>query len=88
VSIDKMWVIYDGPKDYPDKIVVREHILVPAEPVEVIPGVMLPGEYLPDVLCSLFDYIFEAREHVIREGATCRMPVFANDDPVIAEVWA
>lgn len=67
------YVIYDHPKDFPDKFVVRRWDIGPGS-VTPQPGIFAEADSLDD-----------ARD-AIPAGLT-RMPVFENDDPVIAEVW-
>lgn len=67
------YVIYDHPKDFPDKFVVRKWIIG-------------SGVVTPQVgLFAQADTLEEARD-ALPFGLN-QMPVFENDDPVIAEVW-
>jgi len=68
----KQYVIYEKPKDYPTKFLVREWIIGP--------GTVQAGP----MICAA-DTIEEARAS-LPEGVD-QFPVFENDDPVIAEVW-
>lgn len=68
----KQYVIYKKPKDYPTKFVVRVWIIGP--------GTAQAGP----MICAA-DTIEEAR--VSLPDGVDQMPVFDNDDPVIAEVW-
>jgi len=67
------YVIYDHPKDFPDKFVVRKWIIKKNGILEFDTGVFVA------------DTLEEAREF-IPFGFT-PMPVFQDDDPAIAEVW-
>lgn len=66
------YVIYDKPKDFPTKFVVRLWIIGP--------GTAQAGP----MICTA-NTIEEARQS-LPDGVS-QLPVFANDDPVIAEVW-
>lgn len=82
MSIDKMWVIYDHPKDHPQFFVVREHFFSEdSNPLNV-------GKYVPSDEAQLCHHIEDARQVIVDKGGTCRMPVFEDDDAVIFEVWA
>lgn len=69
----RLWVIYEHPKDYPDKFVVRgwniEH----------------GGVNRPDKSVLLADSLKEARE-LVPQGLF-HLPRFKDDDPVIVETW-
>lgn len=66
------FTIYDHPRDYPDKFVVRAFAI-------------FPGEVLASGECILCDTLEEAREK-IPPGLIC-LPRAEGDDPVIVEVW-
>ena len=66
------YVIYCNPKDYPNKFVVRKW--------EIFPGKVEAG----GVICET-NSIEEARESL--PVGVVEMPVFEDDDAVIAEVW-
>lgn len=69
-----MYVIYDRPRDYPDKIVIRKWIIGP----ELKP--------LPTRFITLHDTVDAAREALapLRLYRQERDPA---DDPVIVDVW-
>ncbi len=68
-----MYTIYDHPKDFPDKFVVRAHI------------VASDGKQYASTDCQLADTLEEARTFVPRDKVrTARHPA---DDPVIVETW-
>jgi len=65
------WVIYDGPKDYPDKWVARRWVISSGE---IVPG--------PAYICATLE---AAREHVPPGFYNLgRQP---QDSPTIKEVW-
>jgi hypothetical protein len=66
------YVIYNNPKDYPGKFVVRQWIIGP--------GTVHSGE-----LICIASTIEEARAKM--PHGVEQLPVFESDDPVIAEVW-
>ena len=66
------WTIYDHPRDYPDHFVVRR-CSITREGLK------------PDPQAHLATSLEDARR-LIPEGLY-RMPRFADDDPVIVEVW-
>lgn len=66
------WTIYKNPRDYPNKFVLRACVIGPRG-VQPVEGV------------CVVDTLDEARARV-PEGLV-RLPRFANDDPVIVEVW-
>jgi hypothetical protein len=66
------YVIYEKPKDYPNKYVVRLWIIG-------------PGTVQAGPLVSTCDTIEQARK-TIPKGLV-QIPAFENDDPVISEVW-
>lgn len=67
------YVIYEHPKDKPDKFVVRKWTIY-------------PGEAIPSAsLYSEADTLEDARSSL--PYGLNKMPVFPDDDPVIAEVW-
>lgn len=68
------WVIYEHPKDAPDKFIVRRWACLP-EPRPCGAGIG-------------FDTLDEAREFIWRAqpGLVC-LPRTPQDDPVIVEVW-
>lgn len=68
----EMWVVYNRPRDYPDRIVVRRWV--------VGPGMMAPT---PDV--TLYDSVEAARAAMPPDRV--RLSRFFEDDPRIAEVW-
>lgn len=69
-----MYTIYEHPKDYPTKFVVRRWMIVDGEQREVAENA-----------CQLADSLVEART-LIPPGyfLTTRAP---EDDPVIVETW-
>lgn len=66
------YVIYEKPKDHPTKFVVRQWIIG-------------PGTAKAGPMISTSDTLEEAQA-TLPEGLT-NIPRFANDDPVIVEVW-
>jgi hypothetical protein len=66
------YVIYNKPKDHPHHYVVREWLIGP--------GTATPGK-----LVGLADNLKNARQ-LVPPGMDL-LPRFANDDPVIEEVW-
>lgn len=68
-----MYVIYDRPRDYPDKIVIRKWIAA-------------PGMEIPTRFITLHDTLEEAREALapLRLYRDERNPAA---DPVVLEVW-
>ena len=67
-----MHVIYNRPRDYPDKVVVRvRHV-----------G---PGFELVSADCTLHATVEEARAS-LPPGLVC-VPRHETDDPVIVEIW-
>jgi hypothetical protein len=68
-----IWVIYQNPRDFPGKWVLRGQTAGPG-------GVITP---LPQ--CVVVDSLDEARTHV-PYGLVC-MTRHPDDDPVIYEVW-
>lgn len=70
-----MWTIYDRPKDYPDKFVVRAWTVYDGNPVPV-PGAKV---YTADTL-------EEARKFV-PAGLVRFAKHPTHDDPVIVETW-
>ena len=73
-----MWVIYDHPRDYPDNFVVRLWEIKPDGFSEMCVKPSLNNFHLVKTLD-------EARQ-LIPVGLHA-IPRFANDDPVIVEVW-
>lgn len=73
MSVLPIYVVYDRPKDHPDKIVVREWDGVTEKPSLIAHG---------------FETIDLAREWIQKTvpGAH-RMPRFPTDDQVVVEVW-
>lgn len=69
----EQFVIYERPRDYPDKFVVRRFRIV-------------PGKIIPDDNVAVFNTLDEAREfipyHLINIGRQ------EKDEPQIVEVWA
>jgi hypothetical protein len=68
-----MWVIYDHPRDYPEKYVVRRHV------------VEYPGTYRPTEDYSLHDTLNDARKAI--PHWTVRLERHPQDDVVILETW-
>ena len=68
----KQYAIYEKPTDHPHHYVVREWLIGP--------GTMTPGK-----LMGLSDTLDGARK-LVPPGMDL-LPRFANDDPVIVEVW-
>jgi len=67
-----VWTIYESPKDFPGKFVVRKHII-------------LPGKTFPTGEYALFDSLEEARD-AIPEGCA-NLGRYAEDEPQIVESW-
>ena len=66
------YVIYDKPKDYPTKFVLRSWVIG-------------PGTVHAGPMICVVDTIEEARGNL--PHGLCQLPLFESDDPVIAEVW-
>jgi hypothetical protein len=66
------WVVYENPRDYPGKFVVRRWLIG-------------PGTITPVAAVEVTDTLDEARA-AVPDGLFCtpRMP---DDDPCIVEVW-
>lgn len=69
----EVWVIYDHPRDYPDKFVLRKQT------------VFGTGEIVPNEKCHTANTLEEVRKF-LPEGL-CRLDRFAADDPAILETW-
>jgi hypothetical protein len=67
-----MWTIYEHPKDYPGKWVMRAHDIA-------------AGSTTPRADCIVADSLDEVRA-VLPPGLT-RLPPHPDDDPVIHETW-
>lgn len=70
-----IWVVFNHPRDYPDKVVVRGQ--------DIVPGSLEPRHH-PE--CRLFDSLEAAREPLERRGLH-RLPRHPSDDPCIVEAW-
>jgi hypothetical protein len=68
------WVIYDHPRDFPDKFVARRHYIVRGDPEP-----RASEEYITA------DSLDEIRQRV-PQGLAC-LARYAEDDPNIVEVW-
>lgn len=68
-----LYVIYDHPTDFPEKIVARMHIV-------------MAGEHRPTTRLKIFDTLDQARIYMTSLGLSClaRDP---SDDPKIVETW-
>lgn len=66
------WIIYDHPKDYPDKFVVRRWDIE-------------DGMTTPNSRCDLAGSLDDARLFI--PPGMVRVPPLSGDDTVIAEVW-
>lgn len=67
------YVVYENPKDFPGKVVVREWIIKQG-------GIIEPGR-----LVCVENTLEDCRKH-IPEGMV-HLPRFCQDDPCIVEVW-
>lgn len=70
-----MWTVYKNPSDYPGKYVVRRSVAGP--------GGTLRHDPFPIVVAETIE---EARLSLPQVGLHC-IPRYAEDDPVIVEVW-
>jgi len=68
------WVVYDRPRDFPNKFVARRHYIVRGDP-----NPRASEEY------AVADSLEEIRQR-LPPGLYC-LPRFADDDPKIVEVW-
>jgi hypothetical protein len=68
-----VWVIYDHPRDYPEKWVVRG---------QTVEG---HGKITPSPDCSLHDSLVEARRAI--PPGLVMLSRDPGDDPVIRETW-
>jgi hypothetical protein len=66
-----LYVIYDHPKDFPTKFIVRRWSVL--------------NEPLPDAGCNAADTLLEARKLIPR--GLVNLGRYPADDPCIAEVW-
>jgi hypothetical protein len=69
-----MYVVYDHPQDFPRSYVVRRFLTASGEP-------------RPDPLPALISGDLELIRQWLRERGLMVVPRFADDDPVILEVW-
>jgi hypothetical protein len=74
---DTLWIytIYDRPRDYPDRVVVR--------PWVVVPGSL---EAVPLKICRTYETVEQAREACRRFGLY-KLDRQPGDDPCIVETW-
>lgn len=73
------WVVYDHPKDHPDKWVLRRWRVLGGSVPEGVERIQADGEAI------LGDSLDDVRKH-IPEGSL-NLGRFPGDDPVIHEVW-
>lgn len=67
-----LYVIYENPKDFPGKFVVRRHAV-------------MAGQSVPDKQGIVCNTLKEARSMV--PSGLVNLHRFPEDDPVIKEVW-
>ena len=72
----EMFVVYENPKDYPGKFVVRRWSVTPFEN-----GVQL----VPDSAAFVGDTLEKVRAAV--PASAIRTPHYPGDDPCIVEIW-
>lgn len=73
----EMWVIYNNPRDYPDKFVVRRRVILDQD------GVIFD---IPDPEPLIVTGNLEEARAAIPED-TCNLGRFDADEPQILEVW-
>lgn len=69
----RMFVVYECPRDYPGRFVVREWLIG-------------PGEMTPVAEPAIIAESLEAARGVIPSWLE-RLPRFPDDDPTVCEVW-
>jgi len=75
MSLDACLVIYDNPRDFPGKYVVRKHVIE-------------PGFTAPTREHSVHNTLKEARRSLPNAGRhMLRVPRSPDDEPQIVEVW-
>jgi hypothetical protein len=74
-----VWVIYQNPRDYPGRVVVRRQVVrvvVPGQTADIVPD---PAPV------AVVDTVTEARRALPPGLVLC--PRFPEDDPALVEAW-